>query len=264
LLTAYTLSHQGAVRPDNEDTAIWDPGLGLLAVADGMGGHNAGEVASQMAIDVVRQFLADTARGAANWDFGYVDSLPLAANRLRTAILLANREIFRASQGRPEYQGMGTTLTAALIEGPRVWFGSVGDSRLYVKPTGDSALKLLTRDDSLVSRLEATPGVEPIQLINHPMRHLLTNVLGPKENLSVEIQSIALSEGELLLLTTDGMHAAVGDPVMEAILDGHEQGLGLQEAAEHLLDAAFGAGGGDNITIALARYSSREPDAERS
>ena len=242
MLQVVTRSHPGLVRDHNEDTVIWDPGLGLAAVADGMGGHKAGEVASRLAIDVLQRSLA-------------ADAEPLPPNRLRTAIALANREIYQAAQQHAEYAGMGTTLTAALVDGGTLWYANIGDSRLYAKGRGEAPLRQLTRDDSFVGMLAASPGVEPATLINHPMRHMLTNVLGARPQVAVEVQQAALVDGEIILLTSDGMHGAVGDPVIDAILDGHDAGMDLEAAAEHLLEAALGAGGRDNITLALARYS---------
>ena len=255
MLSVVTLSHPGAVRPTNEDAVLWDPQLGLLAIADGMGGHNAGEVASSLALDVLQQSLhANRVKTDAEWPFGFDDDLPLAVNRLRTAVRIANRGVFHASQTTAEYAGMGTTLTAALIEGAHVWFASVGDSRLYAKGTGETPLRQLTRDDSFVGLLADSPGVTPAALASHPMRHLLTSVLGPGPDVSVVVDDIVLSNGELLLMTTDGMHGDVGDEVMDALLDGHEHATDLQTAAEHFIEAALGAGGRDNITVALARY----------
>lgn len=257
MLSAVTLTHPGAVRPNNEDAILWDPVLGLLAIADGMGGHNAGEVASRVALDELQRALqSNTDKPQAEWPFGFVEDEPLAVNRLRTAARLANRGVFTKAKERAEYAGMGTTLTAALVDGARVWFASVGDSRLYVKPTGDSALRQLTRDDSFLGMLAATPGVQPLALVNHPLRHMLTSALGIAADVVVEVRELTLADGELLLMTTDGMHEAVGDVVMGAILDGHERGLDLLVAAEQLMDAALASGGGDNITLALARYTS--------
>jgi serine/threonine protein phosphatase PrpC len=255
MLSVVTLSHPGTSRPTNEDAVLWDPRLGLLAIADGMGGHNAGEVASSLALDVLQQsLLAKRVKNDAEWPFGFVDELPLEVNRLRTAMRIANRDIFRASQTSAEYAGMGTTVTAALIDEAHVWFASVGDSRLYTKRAGEAPLRQLTRDDSFVGLLADSPGVAPAALAGHPMRHLLTSVLGPRADLAVDVEDIVLSDGELLLLTTDGMHGAVGDEVMDALLDGHEHGTDLHTAAEHFIEAALGAGGLDNITLALARY----------
>ena len=255
MLQVVTLTHPGLVREKNEDAVLWDPALGLLAVADGMGGHNAGEVASQLALDVIRQSLQATERESSDWPFGFSAELPLMVNRLRTAIQKANRAIYEEAQERSDCTGMGTTVTVGCIDGSRLWYASVGDSRLYAKGSGESALRQLTRDDSVVGMLAESPNVKPATLVNHPMRHLLTNVLGPRPDVVVEVEHLDLADSEVILLTSDGMHGAVGDPVIDAILDGHEHGMDLHAAAEHLVEAALGAGGRDNITIALARYS---------
>ncbi|HKT81897.1 MAG TPA: protein phosphatase 2C domain-containing protein [Vicinamibacterales bacterium] len=251
MLNVVTVTHPGAVRPTNEDVVLWDADLGLIAVADGMGGHNAGEVASRMAVDEVRAMLqADLSKDG--WPFGFVESLGVHGNRVHTAILAANRKVFAAGRKDAAHAGMGTTLTVALIEDRTMWLGSVGDSRLYIKPAG-GALQLRTHDDSVVDLLRQDPAIKTLAMLNRPMQHLLTSAIGPKPEISVEIQTIELSDGDLLLLTTDGMHGPVGDEVMDMILD--DGTLDLQIAANHLLDAALGAGGRDNITIALGRFT---------
>src|SRR5687768_15812501 len=130
MLTVATLSHPGHVRANNEDAVLYSPEVGLLAIADGMGGHNAGEVASRMALDVVNEYLRSTS-GAEHisWLFGFDPALSVTANRLLTAVKLANEEVFKAASERADYEGMGTTLVAALAEGTRLTFASVGDSR---------------------------------------------------------------------------------------------------------------------------------------
>jgi protein phosphatase len=146
---------------------------------------------------------------------------------------------------------MGTTLTAALVDGDRVVFSNIGDSRLYAYPTGGEFLQK-TRDDSLVGMLADAPGVDLATLEDHPMKHLLTNVLGRRADLDVEVQEMTLADGELLLLCTDGMHGAAADQVMRALLDAERD---LQQAADKLVQAALDGGSRDNISVVLARYS---------
>src|SRR3954451_13812887 len=130
MLTVRSRTHPGTVRTINEDSAMWAPELGVIAVADGMGGHNAGEVASQLALDEIRSFLAKSAAGDdVTWPFGFSPTLSLAANRLVTAIKVANLRVFRASEERSEYTGMGTTVVAAVLDGSRLAYSGVGDSR---------------------------------------------------------------------------------------------------------------------------------------
>jgi protein phosphatase len=252
MLTVATQTTPGAVRANNEDSLLWDPGLGLMAVADGMGGHNAGEVASRMALDIVQRFLKESSgEETMRWPFGYDGTLSLPVNRLRTAVKLANRDVLRTSEERPECAGMGTTLTAALASGPRLLVANVGDSRLYsyIRATGE--FRQRTRDDSLVGMLSDAPGVDLTALEGHPMKHLLTNVLGRRAELDVHIDEIALADGEVLLLCSDGMHGSVADDSMRAVLETEDD---LKRAADILVNAALDGGSRDNISIVLARY----------
>ncbi len=161
MLTVHSLTHPGKTRPLNEDALMSDPAIGLIAVADGMGGHNAGEVASQMALESLHGFLRRSAEGDDfTWPFGVNPQMSRAANRLMTAMRIANRCVFTASEERAEYSGMGTTLVAALIDGDRLTFSSVGDSRLYELRGGE--LHQLSRDDSWVVMLSEQSGIDPI------------------------------------------------------------------------------------------------------
>src|SRR5260370_5178131 len=129
MLSVHTVTHPGNVRDINEDAVLWDQTVGLIAVADGMGGHNAGEVASKMALETIRGFLHKSAvSDDFTWPFGVNPGISLAANRLLTAMKIANRRVLRASEERTEYIGMGTTVVAGLVEGQRLTFSSVGDS----------------------------------------------------------------------------------------------------------------------------------------
>jgi serine/threonine protein phosphatase PrpC len=251
LLIVETFTHPGLVRTNNEDLALWDADLTALVVADGMGGHNAGEVASRLAIDATEQFLRSTAgEKTARWPFGFDVSLSTAANRLRTAFLLANREILRTSEERIECAGMGTTMTAALAEGSKLTFASVGDTRLYVLRGGH--LHQLTRDDSVLGSLSDVPGVDPAALESHPLRHLLTNVLGRRTDMAVSVQETELIEDDLLLMSTDGLHGSVDH---ESIVEVLGAATDLQAAANRLVQLALDAGGRDNVSGILARYT---------
>jgi serine/threonine protein phosphatase PrpC len=252
MLTGATESTPGKVRTNNEDSLLWDQALGLVAVADGMGGHNAGEVASRLAVEALQKFLAASASDATvAWPFGVDSTASPGSNRVRTGVRLANREVFRSAEERPEWAGMGTTLTAALVEGARVLFANVGDSRLYAYPPG-GAFQQKTRDDSLMGMLADAPGVDVAALEDHPMKHLLTNVLGRKADLEIEVTEATLEEGEILLLCSDGMHGSLSDDAMRAMLDAEPD---LQQAAKRLVQAALDAGSRDNVSVVLARYT---------
>ena len=237
--TAVTKTNTGNVRTNNEDLALWDSGLGVLVIADGMGGHNAGEVASRLAVDTLRKSLQQAA-----------STETTAADRLREAVTQANREVFRTSKERPECAGMGTTLTAALVESDRVTYTSVGDSRLYTLRGG--VLQQMTRDDSLMGALMDVAGIDPAELEHHPMRHLLTNVVGRKADLDATINELTLAEGHMLLLSTDGMHGVLPAESIAAILRTDPD---LDRTAQLLITAALAADSKDNVTVVVARYS---------
>jgi PPM family protein phosphatase len=252
MLTVATESTPGRVRSNNEDSVVWDQALGLVAVADGMGGHNAGEVASRLAVEALQRFLtASSNDNTVQWPFGVDNTASPGANRLSTGVRLANREVFRTAEERPECAGMGTTFTAALVEGARVLIANVGDSRLYAYRAG-GGFSQKTRDDSLMGMLADAPGVDVSALEDHPMKHLLTNVLGRKADLEIEVHEATLEEGEVLLLCSDGMHGSLSDDAMRAVLDAEPD---LQQAAKRLVQAALDAGSRDNVSVVLAKYT---------
>jgi len=252
MLSVCSSTHPGKVRTINEDSATWDPALSFLVVADGMGGHNAGEVASGQTIEAVCGFLQKSASTEDfTWPFGVNPEASFGANRLTTAAKVANRRVFRASEERAEYTGMGTTLVMALVEGAHVTFANVGDSRLYTMR--DGVLQQLSRDDSWVMMLSREAGVDPSALHDHPMRNVLTNVVGARPDVDVTIGEFDLAEGQLILLCTDGLHGGMSDDQMAAILQAEPD---LQRAADTLVQTAVTQDGRDNVTVMLARYQS--------
>jgi protein phosphatase len=241
-------THPGHTRKTNEDAMIWDMAIGFIGVADGMGGHKAGEIASVLALDSVRAFLQDSARtDDVGGEHGDDTQLSPTASRLTTAIKLANRRVFQASQARPDCRGMGTTLLAAIVRNGVVTFASVGDSRIYLYD--GSRLRQLTRDDSWVVMLAKQCGVDQSALRTHPMRNVLTNVIGAQSETQVHLDELALGDATLVFCT-DGLHGAVSDDAMLGILKGEPD---LQKAATALIRAALDDGGRDNVTVVLAR-----------
>jgi len=248
VLQAYGITDKGRVRPTNEDCFAADEALRLCVVADGMGGHNAGEVAARIAVDAVVELVRD---GAAGRPFGADPALSDAGNLLRTAIYVANARILETAIGAEEYAGMGTTIVAALVAGDRLSVGHVGDSRFYLFSNG--RLRQLTHDDSWVaSVLAQDPNVDPDILEQHPMRNALTNVVGTRSRTEVHIVEETLGGAELLLLTTDGVHGVVDDRRLEQLL---AEGNDLPQKAAAILDAALTRGSRDNCTAIVARYS---------
>jgi serine/threonine protein phosphatase PrpC len=249
-LTAYGVTHPGRVRPNNEDALLWDLPAGLFVVADGMGGHQAGEVASRMAVDTVQSFLeASHGDHDLTWPFGFDPNLSMNANRLVTAVRLANRKVYQAGEDKPDFAGMGTTIVVALIEGSTLTFCGVGDSRIYVLSGG--ALQQITHDDSWVATVLARdPEFDRSQLSQHPMRHVLTNVLGARDDTEVEVGERPLRAGEQILLCSDGLYGGLDDAALQILLGGPG---GLQELADRLVATSLERGGTDNITAVLVK-----------
>jgi protein phosphatase len=240
----------GAVRKINEDAVLWDADLGLLVVADGMGGHNAGEVASQMAVDTLRSVLGkSTTPDDFAWPFGVNPAFSFAANRLITAVKLANRRVYRASEEHTEYTGMGTTIVAALVDGAQVTYASIGDSRLYLLRGGE--LQQLTTDDSWVVMLQKESGLAANAFEKHPMRHVLTSVVGARAELDVLAYDLVLRSGDAIMLCTDGLHGALTEDAVATML---RAGPDVEAAAGALVEAAITRDGSDNVTVLLARY----------
>jgi protein phosphatase len=250
MLTVSLRTHPGTVRTINEDTVLWDPGLSLLAVADGMGGHNAGEVASRLAIETIRTFLEKSAESHdCTWPFGVDVSVSLEMNRLRTAVRLANRRIFRESEERVEYTGMGTTVVAALVAGPRVTFVSVGDSRIYLVAARE--LQQVSRDDSFMGLLSKEAGLDAKALEKHPLRHVLTNVVGARPDLELSGDEFELQDGQAIILCSDGLYGSVPEPELHAAASMAD----IDQAADAMIRAAIEGRSDDNVSVLLARYT---------
>jgi protein phosphatase len=251
MLVVSLRTHPGAVRPMNQDCVLWDPAVSLVAVADGMGGHNAGEVASQVALDTIRLFLQKSGTDdACTWPFGVNPSLPLDVNRLRTAVQLANRRVCREAEQRVEYTGMGTTVVAALVVGAHVTYANVGDSRLYL--VEEAGLRQLTLDDSWAALLARESSLDAGAIARHPMRHVLTSVVGARPELEPVVDELDLAPGQTVLMCTDGLYTSLSESQMHAILLADAD---LDRAADALIGAAVGATCDDNVSVVLARYS---------
>ena len=222
------LSHRGRRRRHNEDAYVVQPPL--FAVADGMGGAKAGEVASALAADAVQESGNDGESGEA---------------RVAALIEEANRRVFRRASEDREASGMGTTMTVALVEGDEVAIGHVGDSRAYL--IRDGRLEQLTDDHSLVAELVRSGKLTPEEAETHPQRSVITRALGTEADVDVDTFSVRSAPGDLFLLCSDGLTSMVDD---ETILDAVERNRAdLEEAAKALINAANLGGGEDNITV---------------
>jgi protein phosphatase len=251
VIRACGVSDAGRVRKSNEDRFISDEPLGLFAVADGMGGHKAGEVAAQLAIDTISGFVSRSAHdNDVTWPYGIDDSLSFDGNRLRTAIYLANRRVFRAAESTDDYGGMGTTIVGLLISGAQAAIGSVGDSRVYRLSAG--RLLQVTTDDSWASTILAQdPSLKPADIARHPMRNVLTNVLGGRPTVEVRVSEHTLRDGDVLLLCSDGLHNVMDLEAIKEVLAGKAE---PEEASRTLVAAALDRGSRDNVTALVVRY----------
>jgi PPM family protein phosphatase len=247
-MKVHGVSHPGTTRTHNEDAMTWDEELGFVAIADGMGGHQAGEIASQLALDAMLNFMRTSAADVFDaWPFGLDAGLSRAANRLVTAIQLGNRAVLAAAEEKSEYLGMGTTVVALVVDRSTVTYAGVGDSRLYAFANG--ALRQLTSDDSWVALVAREPGMTPEVLRRHPMRNVLTSVVGARLDLPVETAQLS-APGETLLLTTDGVHGVLTDAAMGSIIAREPD---LQRTAEALVQAAMDGRSTDNVTAVLVK-----------
>ena len=244
----------GMKRAHNEDFfAVLEEDM-LFIVADGMGGHAAGEVASQMAVDVMAEFFARSRDDDATWPYKLKPELSYAENRLVCGIRAANYRIFDTARSNISRKGMGTTIVAAHVAADAMYVAHVGDSRAYL--IREQAIRQLTRDHSLLEDYRAAkPDLTPEEEANFPHKNVITRALGMRDEVEVDIRSEAIEDGDTFLLCCDGLSGMVDDPSMLAIIQ--QAGEDLEQATAALVDAANRAGGVDNITAILARCSLR-------
>lgn len=243
------LTDVGREREHNEDSFGLMPQYNLFVVADGMGGHRAGDVASQMAVQAMNEFFSATEKEDITWPFHFDPNLPFAVNRLTTAIQVANSRIYQESLTSDEHQGMGTTVVAinTVNEHGTASIAHVGDSRCYRIRNGQ--LDLLTIDHSLVNDyLRAAPDLTEEQLAELP-RNVITRALGMQESVLVDVQTLVPELGDLYLLCSDGLNSMLEDPVINEVIEFHRNDLA--EIAAALIEHANDAGGEDNCTVVL-------------
>ena len=242
LLRSAASTHVGMRRQANEDRYAIVPELGLYLVADGMGGHKAGQVASHLAAEGAIRAI-DALQGA---------SVSLA-ERLRHAVACANRDIFTSAQAKTELQGMGTTFVGMLFGGDRLALAHVGDSRAYLLRQG--RLRGLTDDHSIVGELLRRHEISEEDALEHPHRHVLTRALGVRARTEPDLAEMTPQEGDVFILCSDGLTTHLDD---EEIAEHVGQEEDLDIAASGLVDAANRAGGQDNITVLLVRYEKED------
>lgn len=239
----------GRKRKGNEDSFIVNEDEGLFVVADGMGGHAAGEVASRMAVESIEEFVRLTGSDREiTWPFEIDETLPLDANRLKIAIRLANRKVIKLPEERHEYQGMATTVVAALFSEPTAFIAHVGDSRAYRLRDGE--LVQLTNDHSWVNEQVVSGVITSSQARTHPLRNVVTRAVGSRWDLQVDILREPIEEGDVYVLCSDGLSSMIED---RQIADALASAPDAQTACATLIDQANEAGGEDNITVIVIR-----------
>jgi PPM family protein phosphatase len=235
MIQAFGASDTGCIRNNNEDYFLIAPSLGLYLVADGMGGAQAGEHASKLAVETVRDIVA-AANGARD------------ADTLVEAFEEANRRVMDKASTDPSMEGMGTTLVAALELGQELLIASVGDSRVYAFEGGK--LRGVTEDQTWVNEVGRRLGLDEATLKSHPMRHVLTMAIGVSEDLRVHTYLLKPSPGSEFLLCSDGLHGVASEEQLAETLAGPGT---LEAKCEELIAAAKDLGGPDNITAVLLR-----------
>ncbi|MFN8644409.1 MAG: protein phosphatase 2C domain-containing protein [Candidatus Binatia bacterium] len=243
-MTAAGATDTGPVRTANEDCWHADPARGLFVVADGMGGHQAGEVASQLAVAEVVADLSASAAESFTWPHGRHEG-PRAAARIRHALHRANEAVFAAGAADPALVGMGTTLTVLLLEGASAVVGSVGDSRAYLVRGDD--VTLLTHDDTWLASVLGRDGAREAAARAHPMRHVLTSVIGARAAGEPEVVEVSTRAGDILVLASDGLHNVVDDARLGALV----RDVPAEVGARRLLDDALSRGTTDNVTVVV-------------
>ncbi len=235
----------GLKRLDNEDNYLINEELNLFVVADGMGGHAGGEYASAIAVNTIEEVITSIDSDQSATD----TSDPVERNRhkITHAIRLAGRRIFEKAEEQPEYNGMGTTTVALVIDGGNAFIAHVGDSRLYM--LRDSRLEQVTEDHSLIAEQLRLGRITSDQAKNHKMRNVITRSLGYQADVEVDLTVRAIRKGDQFLLCSDGLSGHVEDPEMEQHLLNYRP----QEAARRLVELACERGGEDNITVIIAR-----------
>ncbi len=251
MIEAFGRTDVGRRRKVNEDSFLVAPDSRLYAVCDGMGGHNAGEVASRIAIETLGDFVERSGvEKEITWPWGLEPDLSFEANRLKTAVRLANSQVFQTADSREELTGMGTTVVAALVSGHVMTVCSAGDSRCYLVREGE--LQQLTQDDSWVSAALGEGILNSDDVERHPLRNVITKAVGARDSIDLEVLEHTLQPGDLVLLCSDGLHGMVNDQEIRRLL--LDPGS-LEEVSQRLVDAANEAGGRDNVTAVLLRYS---------
>ena len=245
-------THVGMKRAHNEDSLRLFREENLFVVADGMGGHASGEVASQMSVETLAEFFRATSEDdEITWPYKMDKDRKYEENRVITGVKLSNRRIFEAATRDARLKGMGTTLVVTFFVNDTCHLGHVGDSRIY-RLRGE-VLTQLTEDHSLLNDYIKMRQLTPEEIEAFPHKNVIVRALGMKETVQVDVMSEKPEDGDIYLLCSDGLSGMLKDEEMRQIL--LMEGDDLDEKCERLIDAGNKAGGTDNITVILVRFN---------
>jgi serine/threonine protein phosphatase PrpC len=243
-------THVGMKRNHNEDNFLLLQDECLFCVADGMGGHSSGEIASKIAVDELAEFFRMTSKDQdATWPYKMDKTRNYDENRLATGIKLANIRIFERASTDAKYRGMGTTIVTVHFTPHAVYVGHVGDSRVYFFRQG--VLKQVTEDHSLLNDYLKAKKLSPEEIDAFPHKNVIVRALGMKDTVLVDVNRFEPQEGDIYMLCSDGLSGMVSDPQIQETLARTPQ---LEMACTQLIDQANANGGNDNVTCVLARF----------
>lgn len=255
---SFVATDVGVKRKANEDNFCANKHIGLYVVADGMGGHAAGEVASRIAVEEMENVLLESQDAEWTLPEDYDDSFSLTANKMKFAIHLANERIRRTTLENLECRGMGTTVVAAMLSDNLCTIAHVGDSRAYL--FRNKKLLALTSDHSWVNEQLKQGYLTQENARNHPFRNVITQALGSGSDVKVDLLDFPLEDGDILLLCTDGLNCMLTDQEILGLMRKNEA-IRLDEVTHDLIDEAKHKGGDDNVTVALVKVHLPEKKA---
>lgn len=242
-MKAIFMTDRGKIRQHNEDNGgifVNQAGQRLAIVADGMGGHRAGDVASEMATITLKEIWEKT---------GDISTPEQAESWIREQIYQVNQQIFQHAQTHDECEGMGTTIVAAICTNKFTTIANIGDSRCYM--FNEIGFKQITEDHSLVNELVRSGQISKEDAEHHPRKNVLTRALGTEINVEMDIKTITFEEGDLLLLCSDGLSNKVKE---EELGEKLKDDASLEQKASHLIELANDNGGEDNITLVIVEF----------
>jgi serine/threonine protein phosphatase PrpC len=248
-LQAFGLTHVGRQRQHNEDSYLVEGEARLFLVADGMGGHAAGEIASRIAVDSISEFIVHTKEDDGTWPHAYDEHYTRTTNRLMAALRMANTRVLEAMRKDAKLRGMGTTVVACMAGDGKISVAHVGDSRAYMIRNGK--ISRITNDHSWVYEQVQAGMLTEAEAEKHPLRNVITRALGGALSVNPDASEIDSRPGDVYLLCSDGLTGMV--PEEEILKLVTENADDLEKACQQLIDTANARGGLDNVTAILVK-----------